>query len=63
MGDDYFGNKKRTIEFIKKNCWVVSFAYFGCPTIFRYLKHNWERFTYEDLHNVYMRPERKPFVF
>ena len=63
MGIDYLGDKKkhRIYEIIFH--WVVSFAYFGYPTTFRHLKHNWERFAYEHLHNVHMKPERKIFAF
>ena len=39
------------------------FAYFGYPTTFRHLKYNWERFVYEQVHNVDMKLEQNPFFF
>ena len=63
MGVDYFGDKKNHQIYQIIFFWVISSAYFGYPTISRYLKHNWERFAYEHLYNVHMMPARKPFVF
>ena len=63
MGIDYFGEKKNHRIYQIIFCWVVSFACFGYPIIFRNLKYNWKRFVYEHLHNTHMKFERKLFVF